>query len=196
MTVTGEARWLDDDQQHSWRALMMGMTLLMERLDDDLRREFGMSLTEYEVLVRLSERPGRAMRMAQLADAMAHSRSRVTHTVARMEAVGYVTRGTTPEDGRGVVATMTEKGYDLLVRAAPCHVESVRRNIVDLVVRGRLRRRRPGLRPRSPTTSSPATRSPRSAESTRPAQSRVRRRCVTRCGRAASMPRRSILFSS
>ena len=133
MTVAGEARWLDETQQHSWRALMMGMTLLMERLDDDLRREFGMSLTEYEVMVRLSERPGRAMRMAQLADAMAHSRSRVTHTVARMEAAGYVTRGTTPEDGRGVVATMTDTGYELLVKAAPCHVESVRRNLVDLV---------------------------------------------------------------
>ena len=133
MTVAGEARWLDDAQQHSWRALMMGMTLLMERLDDDLRREFGMSLTEYEVMVRLSERPGRAMRMAQLADAMAHSRSRVTHTVARMEAAGFITRGTTPEDGRGVVATMTTQGYDLLVKAAPCHVESVRRNLVDLV---------------------------------------------------------------
>jgi len=133
MTSRGEPRWLSDDQQRAWRALMMGFTLLEERLDDDLRREFGMSLTEYEVLVRLSERPGRAMRMAQLADAMAHSRSRVTHTVARMENAGYVTRGTTPEDGRGVVATMTEQGYDLLVKAAPCHVESVRRNIVDLV---------------------------------------------------------------
>ena len=133
MTDAGEARWLDDDQQHSWRALMMGVTLLMERLDDDLRREFGMSLTEYEVLVRLSERPGRAMRMAQLSDAMAHSRSRITHTIARMEAAGYVVRGTTPEDGRGVVATMTETGYELLVKAAPCHVESVRRNLVDLV---------------------------------------------------------------
>ena len=128
-----DARWLDDGEQHSWRALMMGMTLLLERLDDDLRREFGMSLTEYEVMVRLSERPGRAMRMAQLADAMAHSRSRITHTIARMEAAGYVVRGTTPEDGRGVVATMTETGYELLVKAAPCHVESVRRNLVDLV---------------------------------------------------------------
>ena len=136
MTTTGVPRWLDDGEQHSWRALMMGITLLEERLDDDLRREFGMSLTEYEVLVRLSERPGRAMRMAQLADAMAHSRSRITHTIARMEAAGYVVRGTTPEDGRGVVATMTETGYELLVKAAPCHVESVRRNLVDLVPRG------------------------------------------------------------
>src|SRR4051794_10302650 len=111
MTSTGEPRWLDDAQQRSWRALMMGMTLLEERLDDDLRREFSMSLTEYEVLVRLSERPGRAMRMAQLADAMAHSRSRVTHTVARMEAVGYVIRCATPGESRGGDATLPEGGY-------------------------------------------------------------------------------------
>ena len=128
-----EPRWLDDDQQRSWRALVVGSTLLMDRLDDDLRREFNISLTEYEILVRLSERPGRAMRMAQLADAMAHSRSRVTHTIDRMERAGYVIRGTTPEDGRGVVATMTDKGHDLLREAAPCHVESVRCYLVDLV---------------------------------------------------------------
>jgi DNA-binding MarR family transcriptional regulator len=133
MTDSGDVRWLDADQQHSWRALMMGMTLLLDRLDEDLRRESSISLNEYEVLVRLSERPGREMRMAQLADAMAHSRSRVTHTVARMEKAGYLVRGTTPEDGRGVVATMTDEGYELLVAAAPRHVESVRRNLVDLV---------------------------------------------------------------
>ncbi|MCY7399924.1 MAG: MarR family transcriptional regulator [Nocardioides sp.] len=133
MTSSPDVRWLDDEQQRAWRALMMGMTLLNERLDDDLRRDCGMSLTEYEVLVRLSERPQRAMRMAHLADAMAHSRSRVTHTVARMETAGYIVRGTTPEDGRGVVATMTDKGHDLLVSAAPGHVESVRRHMVDLV---------------------------------------------------------------
>ena len=132
MTDGPDAGWLNADQQHSWRALMMGLTLLMDRLDEDLNREFGISLTEYEVLVRLSERPGRQMRMAQLADAMAHSRSRVTHTVARMQKDGLLTRAASPEDGRGVVATMTERGYALLVRAAPSHVDSVRRNLVDL----------------------------------------------------------------
>ena len=50
-----------------------------------------------------------------------------------MEKAGYLTRGTTPEDGRGVVATMTDAGHALLEAAAPCHVESVRRNVVDLV---------------------------------------------------------------
>ena len=128
-----EPRWLDEDQQRSWRALVVGSTLLMDRLDDDLRREFNISLTEYEILVRLSERPGRALRMAQLADALAHSRSRVTHTIDRMERAGYVVRGTTPEDGRGIVATRTDKGHDLLREAAPVHVEGVRSYLVDQV---------------------------------------------------------------
>lgn len=126
-------RWLDPDQQRSWRALVMGMTLLMDRLDADLHRVCELSLVEYEILVRLSESPGRRLRMAQLADALAHSRSRVTHTVTRMEASGLVERASSPEDGRGVVATMTERGYALLERVAPVHVTGVRDNLVDLV---------------------------------------------------------------
>jgi DNA-binding MarR family transcriptional regulator len=125
-------RWLDADQQRSWRALVMGTTLLMDRLDADLRSTFGISLTEYEILVRLSEAPGHQMRMAQLADAMCHSRSRVTHTVTRMEEAGLITRVESPEDRRGVVATMTEQGYALLEKAAHVHVTGVRENIVDL----------------------------------------------------------------
>ena len=128
-----EPKWLDDDQQRAWRGLVMGMTLLMDRLDEDLQRMFGISLTEYEILVRLSEREGRHLRMAQLADAMAHSRSRVTHTVGRLEKAGLVTRNKSPEDGRGVVCTLTDRGFELLTRMAPHHVNGVRANIVDLV---------------------------------------------------------------
>ena len=125
--------WLDAGQQRTWRAFLMGTTLLMDRLDDDLRRAFNISLVEYEILVRLSESEGGQLRMAQLADALAHSRSRVTHTVARMEAAGLVQRSTSPEDGRGILATMTPKGHDLLVRVAPVHVTGVRDHLVDLV---------------------------------------------------------------
>jgi DNA-binding MarR family transcriptional regulator len=132
MSESVEPRWLDEAQQHSWRALVMGMTLLLDRLDADLRRNFDVSLAEYEILVRLSERPGRQLRMAQLADAMAHSRSRVTHTVKRMELAGHVARTTSEEDGRGVVCAMTDQGYQLLERMAPTHVNGVRDYLVDL----------------------------------------------------------------
>src|SRR6478735_5158447 len=112
---------------------MIGMTLLLDRLDDDLHRECNLSLVEYEILVRLSERADRQMRMAQLADALAHSRSRVTHTVTRMEKAGLVLRTSSPEDGRGIVCRLTDEGYALLSEAAHVHVTGVREYLVDLV---------------------------------------------------------------
>ena len=130
--MTDANRWLDEGQQRSWRALLMGVTLLQDRLDADLRRLFELSLAEYEVLVRLSENDGQ-LRMAQLADAMAHSRSRVTHTISRMQKADLVERVESPEDGRGVIARLTDEGRALLVRAAPVHVAGVRDYLVDLV---------------------------------------------------------------
>jgi DNA-binding MarR family transcriptional regulator len=128
-----EPRWLDDSQQRSWRALVLGTTLLFDRLDDDLRQQHGLSLVEYEILVRLSEAEGRELRMARLADSLAHSRSRVTHTVKRMEAEGLVERCGSTVDGRGVVCKMTERGDLVLRNVAPTHVMGVRDYVVDLV---------------------------------------------------------------
>ncbi|GAA5154580.1 MarR family transcriptional regulator [Nocardioides marinquilinus] len=130
--VRPEPRWLDAEQQTAWRALVLGSTLLFDRLDDDLRRHHGVSLVEFEILVRLSEREGQ-MRMAQLADSLAHSRSRVTHTIKRMEDAGLVKREHSVEDGRGVVAVMTDRGRLLLENVAPTHVNGVRDHLVDLV---------------------------------------------------------------
>jgi DNA-binding MarR family transcriptional regulator len=128
-------RWLDASEQESWRALVVGTTLLFDRLDDELRQEHGISLTEYEILVRLSEREERQLRMAALAEALAHSRSRVTHTITRMERSGLVRRTTSPDDGRGVLAEMTDTGAALLEAAAHTHVRGVREHLVDLAGR-------------------------------------------------------------
>ncbi|HYH34406.1 MAG TPA: MarR family transcriptional regulator [Nocardioides sp.] len=130
---TSGVHWLDADQQQDWRALVLGTTLLFDRLDSDLSRRHGISLAEYEILVRLSERDGWRLRMAQLADSVAHSRSRVTHTVKRLEGAGLVQRDRSPEDGRGIVCTMTEDGMALLETMAPTHVRGVREHLVDLV---------------------------------------------------------------
>lgn len=132
MPDAAEPRWLDQCQQRDWRALVIGTTLLFDQLSDDLRDKHGISLAEYEILVRLSECEGHTMRMAVLADALRHSRSRVTHTIARMERDGLVRRSPCADDGRGIQATMTERGHQLLVEAAPTHVNGVRDHLVDL----------------------------------------------------------------
>jgi len=135
MGTGSEVRWLDAEQQHSWRAYIMGTELLQHELDRELREEHEISFSEYEILVRLSEADDGRMRMALLADAMSHSRSRVTHTIARMQKAGYVNRAAALSDGRGVEAVMTEAGRRKLVEAAPTHVRGVRTHLVDIASR-------------------------------------------------------------
>jgi DNA-binding MarR family transcriptional regulator len=127
-----QTRWLSTEQQRAWRAFVIGTTLLTDTLDRELRQAHGLSLAEYEILVRLSESPGRTLRMAQIAESMQHSRSRVTHTVTRMEKAGLIQRCAAEGDRRGVEAQMTEKGWALLVEAAHTHVTGVREHFVDL----------------------------------------------------------------
>jgi DNA-binding MarR family transcriptional regulator len=126
-------RWLTKDQQQSWRAYLLGTTLLHERLDRDLRAAHDLSLPEYEILVRLSESPGRQVRMAEIASLLNYSRSRISHTVARLENDDLVARKQCETDGRGVIAELTDLGYARLVEAAPTHVEGVRAVLVDLI---------------------------------------------------------------
>ena len=96
-------------------------------------RPFGLDLGEYEILVHLSEAPELQLRMSELALAVRQSRSRLTHTVSRMEDKGLVLRKSCPQDRRGVIAVLTGSGLTLLKAAAPHHVESVRRAFVDRV---------------------------------------------------------------
>jgi DNA-binding MarR family transcriptional regulator len=135
MGSRGEVRWLDAEQQASWRAYVMGTELLQHQLDRELREEHEISFTEYEVLVRLSETEDGRMRMATLAESMSHSRSRVTHTIARMEDADLVRRQPCESDGRGVEALLTEQGHRKLVEAAPTHVRGVRKHLVDVASR-------------------------------------------------------------
>jgi DNA-binding MarR family transcriptional regulator len=125
-------RWLDQRQQQIWRTYLTGTTALNDRLDRDLREHHDLSLPEYEVLVRLSESPDRQLRMAELATSLYHSRSRITHTVARMEREGLVRRASCPTDRRGVIAELTDAGFARLVESAPTHVAGVREHLVDV----------------------------------------------------------------
>jgi DNA-binding MarR family transcriptional regulator len=107
--------------------------LLPEALDRDLREHFDIGMGEYEILVHLSEAPDSRVRMADLAHATLASRSKLTHQVSRMEAAGWVSREKCAEDQRGQWAVLTDEGWSLIRRAAPIHVESVRRRLLDVL---------------------------------------------------------------
>lgn len=128
-----EVRWLSAPEQQAWRAFLNGGAWLQAALNSDLEEQAGMSLNEYEILVRLSEAPEGRVRMSTLAEQLVHSRSRLTHTVARMQQRGWVDRAPCSDDGRGVEAVLTEEGRSVLVAAAPGHVDSVREHLIDLL---------------------------------------------------------------
>lgn len=126
------ARWLSPDQQRVWRTYLLGSARINDYLDQDLRNH-GLDLGEYEILVCLEEAESRQLRMSDLAELVHQSRSRLTHTVSRLEKRGLVARTTCPSDRRGVWAELTDEGFELLRRAAPDHVEAVRRLFVEAV---------------------------------------------------------------
>ncbi len=126
-----ETRWLDADEQRTWRAYLNSHRLLLDAVDAQLRRDSGMPHTYYEILVRLSEAPDRALRMTVLAEAGRVSVSRLSHAVKRLEERGWVRRDNCPTDRRGQIAVLTDEGFEALSAAAPGHVEAVRSALFD-----------------------------------------------------------------
>jgi DNA-binding MarR family transcriptional regulator len=128
---TSGTRWLSADEQVTWRAFVGSCHAFFAAIDTQLQRDAGMPLAYYEILVRLSEAPDRQLRMTQLAEATAASKSRASHAVARLEERGWVRRRDCPTDRRGQLAELTDEGYAVLAAAAPGHVEQVRRTLFD-----------------------------------------------------------------
>ena len=134
-----EPRWLNTDEQHTWRESIQAWQWLLAAVDVQLQRDSGMPLAYYEILVRLSEAPDRSLRMTQLAEASSSSKSRVSHAVARLEERGWVRRMDCPTDRRGQIAMLTDQGFAALSAAAPGHVEQVRQVLFDALSAEQLR---------------------------------------------------------
>src|SRR4051794_33828409 len=124
-------RWLDDDQQRTWRAWLTVSELLPRALDAQLQHDAGISHAAYVVLAMLSESPNRSRRMSDLARRANQSQSRLSHTVARLEERGWVRRQRSAEDGRGNLAVLTDAGWDVVTKVAPGHVDAVREALFD-----------------------------------------------------------------
>ena len=131
-TSTAEPNWLSTDEQRSWRAFLSGSRLITEALDFDLRPH-GVSLAEYEILSMISESDHGGLRMSEIAKIVVQSRSRLTHTAARLERRGLVERSQSEHDRRGVILALTPAGRELLTDIARLHVVSVRERLVDVL---------------------------------------------------------------
>lgn len=124
-------RWLDDDEQRTWRSFLTANRLFFDRIERQLQQGAGLNHGYYEILVQLSEAPGRTLRMSRLAETALSSRSRLSHAVARMEEAGWIRRRQDEHDKRGQLAELTDAGFAYLHDAAHGHVEEVRSRLFD-----------------------------------------------------------------
>jgi DNA-binding MarR family transcriptional regulator len=124
---------LSDQEQQTWRGFLAVNQLLIEALERQMQADAGLPLGYYIMLAMLSEAPGRALRMSDLAEITQSSQSRVSHAVSRLEEAGWVRRQKVPHDRRGNLAVLTDAGQSVVERSAPGHVDAVRENLFDLL---------------------------------------------------------------
>ncbi|MEI2778910.1 MAG: MarR family transcriptional regulator [Tetrasphaera sp.] len=125
-----QPRWLSEPEQRAWRSYLRATRLLEVALDKALSPH-GTQLSEYEVISMLSEAEEGRLRMSALADLVVQSRSRITHTAARLEKRGWVVREACLDDRRGVELVLTDAGREAVEEISARHVESVRVALID-----------------------------------------------------------------
>lgn len=126
-------RWLTAEEQRVWRLFLQACESVFASAAAQLVRDSGIPHGYYEILVHLSEAPGRALRMTELARASTYSKSRLSHAVARLEERGWVLRHECATDRRGQIAQLTDEGFAALAAAAPGHVDQVRKSLIDVL---------------------------------------------------------------
>ena len=124
-------QWLSDEERAAWVRLVAVTELLPGVLDSQLRRDADLTHFDYFVLAMLSEAPEHTLRMTSLAQRTHATLPRLSHVVRRLEHRGLVERLPCPEDGRATNARLTPAGWDAVVAAAPGHVDTVRRHVLD-----------------------------------------------------------------
>ena len=122
---------LTPGEELAWRALARAVLVIPRVLDGELLEAQGLNLTEYSVLMNLSEQPHRSMRMSELANAVSISISGLTRVVERLSRHGLVERVKAATDGRGQLAVLTPAGLARLEKAYPTHLAGVRKHVMD-----------------------------------------------------------------
>ncbi|WP_309147019.1 bifunctional helix-turn-helix transcriptional regulator/GNAT family N-acetyltransferase [Curtobacterium sp. MCPF17_001] len=129
--MTDDTPWLSREQLRAWMGFVAVMELLPAALDHQLQRDADLTLFDYMVIAMLSETDCRTLRMSVLASATNASLPRLSHVVSRLEKRGLVARCPSTEDRRATDVRLTDAGFEHIVAAAPGHVRTARRLVID-----------------------------------------------------------------
>lgn len=127
------ARWLSPLEASAWNAVRDLGQPLWTALGRDLQVESGLSMADYQVLVVLSESPAGELAYRELQRQTGWEKSRLSHHITRMARRDLVERIDCSDDGRSATIVLTAEGRNAIRAAAPGHVASVRRYLIDVL---------------------------------------------------------------
>ena len=126
-----ETTGLADDELSAWRSFVEMHHHLERHLVKHLQRDFGLSDSDFEVLVNLSEAPGGRLRAFELGRATQWEKSRMSHHLSRMEKRGLVQREAS--DARYPDVVLTDAGRAAIAASAPANAARVRELFIEVV---------------------------------------------------------------
>ncbi|MDT5012933.1 MAG: hypothetical protein QOH57_4550 [Mycobacterium sp.] len=127
-----EPKWLNAREARAWRAFVDAHHRLEVHLSRRLQ-ESGLSGADYEVLAALSDLDEDRMSARELCNLLGWEKSRLSHQVRRMQTDGLIIREPNPGDARSTMVCLLPAGRAAIEKAAPGHVEDVRRNFIALL---------------------------------------------------------------
>jgi DNA-binding MarR family transcriptional regulator len=106
--------------------LLQGHAAATRELSADLVRDHGLTINDYEALLRLSRADDRRLKRVELAETLVLTPSGVTRLLDGLERAGYVEKGSCDSDARVTYAVLTDAGLDKLREASTSHVAQIR----------------------------------------------------------------------
>ncbi len=106
--------------------LLQGHAAATRELSADLVRDHGLTINDYEALLRLSRADDRRLKRVELAESLVLTPSGVTRLLDGLERAGFVEKGSCDSDARITYAVLTDAGLDKLREASTSHVAQIR----------------------------------------------------------------------
>ncbi|MFW6641740.1 MarR family winged helix-turn-helix transcriptional regulator [Nocardiopsis algeriensis] len=109
-------RWGPSPAMAAVTSVMRAQQILIGELDGALK-PFGLTFARYEALVLLTFSSSGALPLGKIGERLMVHPTSVTNTIDRLEGQGFVRRRPNPDDGRGVLAEITDPGREVTERA-------------------------------------------------------------------------------
>ena len=111
----------------AWVSFLRAHAAVTRALNAELVAEHGLTLNDYEVLLRLAHAPDRRLRRVDLAERVLLTASGITRLLEGLERAGFVRKARCDSDGRVVYAELTQKGYEKLRASSSTHLDGIDR---------------------------------------------------------------------